>query len=209
MPERSHPRRRKKDKKPEMLTSKIVGSRKQEPETNDVGLDRSRSEPVERSIAGAAFDRKNRSDGETSGPPSQPSDSGFCPESQESGAAVSSQESARKRKMSAEDFGESVSRTTRRDELPSTTPKQKRPMSVLLTSDTDANADGNNASTSSARTSAICTICCVRPKDACFVHGRISHQVCCYPCAKMIFKNRGTCPVCRRKIEKITKNIVG
>ena len=88
VPERSHPRRRKKDKKPEMLTSKIVGSRKQEPETNDVGLEQSRSEPVERSIVGAAFDRKARSDGETSGPPSQPSDSGFCPESQESGAAV-------------------------------------------------------------------------------------------------------------------------
>ena len=54
----------------------------------------------------------------------------------------------------------------------------------------------------------ICTMCCLRPKDATFVHGNISHQVCCYVCAKMIFKSRGTCPVCRRKIEKITKNIL-
>jgi len=54
----------------------------------------------------------------------------------------------------------------------------------------------------------LCTFCCVRPKDACFVHGKISHQVCCYPCAKKLFKRKGKCPVCRRKIEKITKNII-
>jgi len=54
----------------------------------------------------------------------------------------------------------------------------------------------------------LCTFCCVRPKDACFVHGKISHQVCCYPCAKKLYKQKGTCPVCRRKIEKITKNIM-
>ena len=54
----------------------------------------------------------------------------------------------------------------------------------------------------------LCTFCCVRPKDACFVHGKISHQVCCYPCAKKLYKQKGSCPVCRRKIEKITKNIM-
>jgi len=54
----------------------------------------------------------------------------------------------------------------------------------------------------------LCTFCCVRPKDACFVHGKISHQVCCYPCAKKLYKQKGTCPVCRRRIEKITKNIM-
>ena len=36
----------------------------------------------------------------------------------------------------------------------------------------------------------LCTFCCVRPKDACFVHGKISHQVCCYPCAKKLYKQK-------------------
>jgi len=54
----------------------------------------------------------------------------------------------------------------------------------------------------------LCTLCCAAPKNACLVHGRISHQVCCYSCAKKLFKNHRGCPVCRRKIEKITKNII-
>jgi len=54
----------------------------------------------------------------------------------------------------------------------------------------------------------LCTLCCAQPKNACLVHGRISHQVCCYGCAKKLFKNHRGCPVCRRKIEKITKNII-
>ena len=51
----------------------------------------------------------------------------------------------------------------------------------------------------------LCNICYIRPKEATFVHGNISHQVCCYPCAKAIFNQKRTCPVCRRQIEKITK----
>lgn len=56
--------------------------------------------------------------------------------------------------------------------------------------------------------SPLCALCCSRLKDASFVHGRTSHQISCYPCAKKIFKNRETCPVCRRRIEKITKHFV-
>ena len=51
----------------------------------------------------------------------------------------------------------------------------------------------------------MCSICYLRPKEATFVHGNISHQVCCYPCAKAIFNQKRSCPVCRRMIEKITK----
>ena len=54
----------------------------------------------------------------------------------------------------------------------------------------------------------LCTLCCGAPKNSCLVHGRISHQVCCYSCAKKLLRNHGVCPVCRRKIEKITKNII-
>ena len=59
-----------------------------------------------------------------------------------------------------------------------------------------------------APTSQLCTLCCAQPKNACLIHGRISHQVCCYGCAKKLYKSRSVCPVCRRRIEKITKNIV-
>ena len=54
----------------------------------------------------------------------------------------------------------------------------------------------------------LCPLCNARPKNATLVHGRITHQVCCYPCAKKLFKSRMGCPACKRKIEKITKNII-
>ena len=63
-------------------------------------------------------------------------------------------------------------------------------------------------SISSSTPSMLCTLCCAQPKNACLVHGRISHQVCCYGCARKLFKNKRPCPVCRRRIEKITKNII-
>lgn len=53
----------------------------------------------------------------------------------------------------------------------------------------------------------ICKNCFVKPKDALFVHGQIGHRYCCYPCAKAIYKQHRSCPVCRRKIEKIIKYI--
>jgi len=63
------------------------------------------------------------------------------------------------------------------------------------------------SSESSQGTSQLCTLCCQRPKDASFIHGRLAHQVCCYPCAKKLWKKQATCPVCRRKVERIVKII--
>lgn len=54
----------------------------------------------------------------------------------------------------------------------------------------------------------LCVVCCIRTKDSCFIHGQTSHQVCCYPCAKKIFNDRRNCPVCRRRVEKITHNFI-
>ena len=84
--------------------------------------------------------------------------------------------------------------------------------SVFLTPDTEtcSSSSGQLTRTRTLPTStpaSLCTLCCLRPKDACFIHGKISHQVCCYQCAKTVFNSRGTCPVCRRRIEKITRNI--
>jgi len=53
----------------------------------------------------------------------------------------------------------------------------------------------------------LCELCCLRPKNASLIHGRLGHQVCCYPCAKKLWKKQARCPVCRRKVEKIVKNI--
>jgi len=52
----------------------------------------------------------------------------------------------------------------------------------------------------------LCNICFNNPNDASFIHGQSSHQVCCYSCAKRIYKRKDPCPICRRKIEKIVKN---
>jgi hypothetical protein len=84
--------------------------------------------------------------------------------------------------------------------------------SVFLTPDTENCSTSFDQPTrtvtlSTSSPAALCTLCCLRPKDACFIHGKISHQVCCYQCAKTVFNSRGTCPVCRRRIEKITRNI--
>ena len=56
--------------------------------------------------------------------------------------------------------------------------------------------------------STLCNICNERPKDACFVHQKISHQFSCYTCAKKQMRIKPVCPVCRRKVEKITRNIL-
>ena len=53
----------------------------------------------------------------------------------------------------------------------------------------------------------LCLLCCTRVKNATLVHGKIGHQVSCYPCAKRLWMTRSDCPVCRRKIEKIIKVI--
>jgi len=55
----------------------------------------------------------------------------------------------------------------------------------------------------------LCMFCCQRQKNASLIHGRLGHQVSCYPCAKRLWKEKARCPVCRRKIEKIVKIIMG
>ena len=59
-----------------------------------------------------------------------------------------------------------------------------------------------------ANNGTLCNICNERPKDACFVHQKISHQYACYRCSKKQYRINPVCPVCRRKVEKITRNIL-
>ncbi len=65
------------------------------------------------------------------------------------------------------------------------------------------------ATISTSKPELLCNFCLSREKDAGIIHGGIIHQICCYPCAKRLYKKRQQCPMCRRKIEKISKIIVG
>ena len=54
----------------------------------------------------------------------------------------------------------------------------------------------------------LCSLCYIRPKNGIVVHGRNSHQFSCYPCAKRLLDSKMRCPICRRKIHMVTKNVV-
>lgn len=69
----------------------------------------------------------------------------------------------------------------------------------------EVKVSGSKKAVGGSDSRAICDICCVRPKDACLIHGRIAHQVCCYTCAKKMYKKNRKCPYCRIKIEKIVE----
>lgn len=56
--------------------------------------------------------------------------------------------------------------------------------------------------------SSLCSICCLRPKNASIIHGRLSHQATCYQCARRLLDAGARCPVCRRKIHMVCKNII-
>ena len=67
---------------------------------------------------------------------------------------------------------------------------------------------GAERSTQSWQTAAgePCIICLEKPKTTSFVHGITGHQVCCHRCAKRLKRRGQPCPVCRRPIEKVTRN---
>jgi len=91
--------------------------------------------------------------------------------------------------------------------------EQKKVSKVLERSVSQVSQHSTESSSSSgyhsiqSKTSHLCLLCCTRPKDASLVHGRIGHQVCCYTCAKKLWRKRADCPVCRRKVERIIKII--
>jgi len=57
------------------------------------------------------------------------------------------------------------------------------------------------------RVQEMCMFCEMRPRNAIFIHGKLGHQVCCYPCAKKNWKSSPNCPICKRRVEKIIKAI--
>jgi E3 ubiquitin-protein ligase Mdm2 len=67
--------------------------------------------------------------------------------------------------------------------------------------------DNNPIATKASVMTSLCMLCCTNPRNASLIHGQIGHQLCCYPCAKKLWKEQARCPVCRRKVEKIVKLI--
>ena len=82
------------------------------------------------------------------------------------------------------------------------------PPSAPTAEKADEFAKSRRATLATSRPGPLCYFCLSREKDAGITHGSITHQICCYPCAKKLYKMRQPCPMCRRRIEKITKIIV-
>lgn len=52
----------------------------------------------------------------------------------------------------------------------------------------------------------LCCVCMDRPRDAAMIHGKTSHQACCYDCATELFERELPCPCCRQSIACVVKN---
>ncbi|XP_045113767.1 uncharacterized protein LOC123506016 isoform X2 [Portunus trituberculatus] len=69
-------------------------------------------------------------------------------------------------------------------------------------------AEQTSSSGASSGISMLCSICCLRPKNASIIHGRLAHQATCYQCARKLLNDGARCPVCRRKIHMVCKQIL-
>jgi len=54
----------------------------------------------------------------------------------------------------------------------------------------------------------LCCVCLDKPRDAALVHGKTSHQACCYECAQELFERGLPCPCCRQPIAHVVKNFL-
>lgn len=99
---------------------------------------------------------------------------------------------ARKRKRRPSNTGEEMS-------------KKMKPQLKNQGSDFPKRLAEKNTSGLPSLDEGLCLFCCLRPRDAGFVHGRVGHQVCCYPCAKKTWIRGSKCPVCKRTTEKIIR----
>lgn len=86
-------------------------------------------------------------------------------------------------------------------------PVQETCMEALGTS-SNSGLSGRCSPETISGLSLMCSICCLRPKNASIIHGRLSHQATCYQCARRLLDSGGRCPVCRRKIHMVCKHII-
>lgn len=72
---------------------------------------------------------------------------------------------------------------------------------VPITPSKKAKFDNNSAYGS-------CMMCLTGPKNGVFVHSKVLHSCCCYPCAVKIWNKRKQCPVCNGKVKNVMKLFV-
>lgn len=70
------------------------------------------------------------------------------------------------------------------------------------------NKNENFRNVENCATENICNICFILPKNGVFNHGKISHIVGCYSCAKLIWRKNNKCPLCNVKVKFVTKMII-
>ena len=51
----------------------------------------------------------------------------------------------------------------------------------------------------------VCKQCLIREPNGTFIHKRNAHQGYCYTCTKNIWREKGSCPVCNKRIERVIK----
>lgn len=80
---------------------------------------------------------------------------------------------------------------------------------ILTPKEGDCTQNGKTSDTEyhDKSTDKLCNICFIMPKNGVFNHGKIGHIFCCYPCAKKIREKSNRCPVCKVKIQFVTKMI--
>ncbi|KAM5239131.1 protein Mdm4 isoform 6-T6 [Ctenodactylus gundi] len=50
-----------------------------------------------------------------------------------------------------------------------------------------------------------CSICEKRPRDGNIIHGRTSHLITCFHCARRLKKAGASCPICKKEIQLVIK----
>lgn len=86
------------------------------------------------------------------------------------------------------------------DDVPAPQPSSSCPplSTTPLTPSKKAKLD--NSSTSGS-----CMMCLTGPKNGVFVHSKVLHACCCYPCAVKIWNKRKQCPICNGKVKNVMK----
>ena len=88
------------------------------------------------------------------------------------------------------------------------TKTKKMHLNLPESSDAVATTTPSGSDTNANPFPGLCNLCQNQPNDAIFVHGAISHQFCCYKCAKRLKKKGKSCPICREPIVHISRNFI-
>ena len=94
----------------------------------------------------------------------------------------------------------------------SASPEGRRPglgsATVGATARPSAGQAGAESPASAAASRPLCMTCLTAPSDATFVHGDTAHTCCCFACANKVFRKNRQCPICRQRVDSVTRNLL-